>query len=724
MGSDDRGRESIVAMTKEQQEAIERASQRVRKKRGVLGIASDVAAEINEGIISSLPIPGARGVLHRAGIGSQENDPSVADSGLRMIGASVPLAVGGAAALTARSALAPLGAAQQASGVKGGLERIAQMVVDAYRNNPGAFIAAETAGAFGAGAGAEVGKEFGPSAQAAGGFIGGAAAGVAPAVLANRGANALRSTIETVAPFTDTGGRLRAGKQMQARAADPDAAAIAAQSGRPGVTPARRTGEDRLIAQEEFILSSGDPSLARRVQEDLIAAQQAVQRDITDSFGSPMSPTEWRRAVIQKVAPDGVTVSLADTDKMLSQAYRGFDAAYAPARGHPIPIGDLGKDISKAIASPDVFAGDVARKTTRAWVNSQLQGMLKRAEGGTANSDDLLELRSAIRNRQRMLAKHSDADSDQARELLDSVEYAITSRIESGLPSDSLVALQAADSRYRMYKVVEDAVYRSGDVQLTPQKLSSAIRINSEQRGLYARGKQDELRSLARSGKDISTVLGNPDEARLMVRDVQDKKPIHAAFVRAIADKARSSDDAGNAVISGAKLKSLMREQGDVAKALGMSDKDMQRLSRLADELIMMQKKPDASVAQLFEDGPANIAQLGAALIGAKSGQRMAGNGLGSSLVLAGFMSRKAKDTLGRLTSDRAEKLMIDAVTDPKLFAALLTGPTSTPRKRRDAARAINAWVVMNYPDDEHEATFSDQQRAAIESAKLRIENR
>jgi len=712
----------MAEMTEEQRQILRAAEDRLKKKRSPIQVASNVAAQINEGIIGALPIPFAQRGLHSIGIGSTE-EPSPVDAGLRMVGATVPAAVGGAAALTARAGQASLTSIQQAGGLKGGAERVIQMIVDAYRTNPGAFVAAEAGGAFGAGTAAEVAKDAGtgPAGQLAAGLVGGAAGGIAPVTLANRGGAAVRSGIEHLAPFTEKGGMLRASRQMQARAAHPEEAALAAQSGREGVTPARRTGDDRLLAQEQHILETGDPEKARRVANDLEVAQQAVQAELIDSFGRPRSQNEWRREVIQRVAPEGVTVSVADTDRMLDQAYRGFDAAYAPARGHAASIDNMAPEIKRVISDPAIFAGKGARDTTSAWINSQLDTVQRRAQSeGAATTDDLLQFRSVIRDRQRRLGKARGEESDQAKELLEAVESVITARIERSLPAESLDSLRRADDSYRSYKLVEDAVFRSGDAQLTPQRLSESIRSGAQSRSLYARGQQDELRDLARTGRGVESVIGKPDEAALMVRGLsaQDRKPIHAEFVRHLHDGAKTTGADGQTIINGTKLKSLIRDQSDVGSSLGLSNAELQRLNRIADELIMIQKKPGQAVSMLFEDGPANLLQLGAALIGAKSGQRMAGRGLGSSLVLASFMSRKAKDTLANLTTNRAEQLMSDAVTDPKLYSALLVGPTATPRKRRNAARVINAWVAATYPESDE---LTDDQSAALESAKARI---
>ena len=141
-----------------------------------------------------------------------------------------------------------------------------------------------------------------------------------------------------------------------------------------------------------------------------------------------------------------------------------------------------------------------------------------------------------------------------------------------------------------------------------------------------------------------------------------------------------------------------MRDLADnakVMKALGMSKGDADRLKSIAESIRMMEKKSPQAVDRLFEDGPASILQLAAALTGAKSGQRMSGGGLGSSLVLAQFMSNKARQSLATLTSDEAERLMRDAVTDPKLYRALLTKNLGVREMKKKAAY-LESWLLAS----------------------------
>ena len=85
-----------------------------------------------------------------------------------------------------------------------------------------------------------------------------------------------------------------------------------------------------------------------------------------------------------------------------------------------------------------------------------------------------------------------------------------------------------------------------------------------------------------------------------------------------------------------------------------------------------------------------------AAISGAKSGQRMAGNGLGSSLVLAQFMSNKARGALASITSNEAERLMKDAVTDPELYKALLTRGTAGRSIMKERAAYLESWLLAS----------------------------
>ena len=116
-----------------------------------------------------------------------------------------------------------------------------------------------------------------------------------------------------------------------------------------------------------------------------------------------------------------------------------------------------------------------------------------------------------------------------------------------------------------------------------------------------------------------------------------------------------------------------------------------------------MDMKTPKQLDTLLTEGPSNILQLFATLVGAKSGQHMAGKGIGSSLVLAQYFSKRARNTLGKIFGDEAQRILTAAHKDPELYAALLTRPTSPVKEQDKAARVINAWLygVGEFATDE-----------------------
>jgi hypothetical protein len=140
----------------------------------------------------------------------------------------------------------------------------------------------------------------------------------------------------------------------------------------------------------------------------------------------------------------------------------------------------------------------------------------------------------------------------------------------------------------------------------------------------------------------------------------------------------------------------------------------MGRLNDIADTLVMIQRKPPAAVAQLYDDAPSALVQLLASLIGASGGQRASqmgpgGGGIGSSLVLAQFMSKHARREVEQLTSGRAMELLTDAATDKDLYAALLVGRTDPVHTQRAAAQRLDAWI-LGTADRQTEQALEDAQ--------------
>lgn len=72
-----------------------------------------------------------------------------------------------------------------------------------------------------------------------------------------------------------------------------------------------------------------------------------------------------------------------------------------------------------------------------------------------------------------------------------------------------------------------------------------------------------------------------------------------------------------------------------------------------------------------------------------------AGRALGTGTIQApGIMVRRTQDLLRRVSVGRADSLIHDAMQDPKLLSALLTGPGSTKAKIEEANRALSNWAI------------------------------
>ena len=237
-----------------------------------------------------------------------------------------------------------------------------------------------------------------------------------------------------------------------------------------------------------------------------------------------------------------------------------------------------------------------------------------------------------------------------------------------------------------------------------------------------------ELRNAATAGRPVTRMMNDPET---IARHVVDMTPEDLAnwrneFIESLYAKSFTKEidpQSGLEVIDGRRLQGNLNSFRKSAKALGMTDEDLGRIDSLAKELVVMQESSPSAVARLFEDGPSNVVQLVATLWGAKSGQRVAGSGMGSSMVLAGFFANKMRAAVAKLTSDKATQLMIDAAKDPELYKAMLVGPTSSVADQNAAAHFLNAWLAKPIGGaTEQAADYVETRLPSEELADLRRE--
>lgn len=668
------------------------------KGKAAFNYVDALAGEVNEGLMTLLPSI-ARNKLKEIGIGSEGEIEGPVAEGAQFVGMAAPFMAGipAAANVAGRAVLSNPGIFRTL------IDDIGKFAVE----HPGLYFGGETAGAFSAGVAGELAEEEGAgrggrlAAEVVGGLTGGTVATIGP-----RSFRALREGINAnLLPFTEEGGMTRAARQMQERAGGPEAAARQAErvaETPEGVTPAQWIGDERLMAQEARLLED-NPQLANQVKGELEEARLIAQEALKDSFGQPRSRQQWEISVLERVTPEGTVITPGLSDEMLDEAYGSFKPLYDEAKGFDVPTVGLSQKIATAVYDDAYIVPRDTRSLVTRWFNKEASAIESQIEFDEVPSEALLELRSRVRDKRRALTKQQKTDES---ELVGAIETEITKHLEKNLPDETVATLRQADSQYRKYKVVENAIYNAADDAVSPQDLSQAIRMGGlSSQSQYARGANEttqELRRVALAGRSTEEVLGDPRRAELFIRDLSDieQRAVQADFANVLFNRAKESSvsatEGGVSFISGRRLMQDLTEQEPVMKALGMSGDDIGRMRGMAETIQTMEKKSPAAVRELFEDGPATILQLVATLTGAKSGQRMAGQGLGSSLVLAQFMSNKARGTLANLTSDEAGRLMEDAATDPKLYKALLTKSVLGAKAMKENAQYLESWLLAS----------------------------
>lgn len=753
----------------------------------VLQPAANVMQDVNTGLFGWLP--GVRenaeslgNIVRPAGVEAEGYGGRAAETAGMGLGAYL----GGGGALLARGAAMGQQGLQQAAqairnnpGTLSTLRNIGGQMRDFIIRRPVAAPAIEAASGAGAGLGMEAGLDLanaldlGPTgtalAEQTGGIVGGfgvPAAAQATALspvraLAGRVGNQFNELVSLgrMASGGQTAGQMAWGpggeraamrlqgllpeegrgaaidaleRQVRARGAAagtrPAEGVTAADAAMAPVTPARATGNQRLLALERR-LATEDPDFAHAAEAGRVQAEGALEGGFRGMFGPGRSPEQWRQSVIQSTAAPGAgPIPSGQTDDMLDAAYRTFETAYDAAKGFPVMLTRLG-DVAdadrplrgllrQAVNDTNLPAGALgprARERLAADLDQQFQDVMRRTgrggmPEGTVDSAALLDFRTALRREIRASAKAGagsgkSAAKDRARtRALQNAEERVTEVLESQLPEDVMASLRATDARYRQHKIVEDAVWRGGDRELSPERLQDAVR-RAESRGAFARGEletphsgllgeETSLISASRHGLDIKKTWGNPDMARRMTRGM-DGDQISAV-------KADFNDELLNrslyrGAISGQRLTQAIESQRTTMRALGYSADDMQAIDVLAANLRMVEDLSPQQLQQFITDKPGMILKGLAAIVGSSAGRavarKLSGN-MAHSLILAGRGARFGEEIAHGLVVDNAEALVRAALRDPDLMRALLTRPTDSQARVQEAARRLNAWLI------------------------------
>ena len=290
----------------------------------------------------------------------------------------------------------------------------------------------------------------------------------------------------------------------------------------------RPTAPAKALLREGVDLTPGqmNPRSAFGQLEEAATNVWGVGPLIQDAREAAMG--DWRKAARAAALPPGARRETANGS--LESVYQAYEPAYDVAKGFPTApriMRTAGSDtplasfpqvrgaFEAAARDPNIRADDATRKAAHKWLQNKLTQLPGKGRTGTVDSADLLKLRSEIRAEIRAAGKGQNPDMATVS-ILSQAEQSITDALESQLPRQATDALKATDAQYAQYKILEDAVRRSGDQisGTTPSQLSAAVKAATPA-SQYARGGGGPLRKLASSGKQVFDVRTPPTGARL-----------------------------------------------------------------------------------------------------------------------------------------------------------------------------------------------------------------
>jgi hypothetical protein len=191
----------------------------------------------------------------------------------------------------------------------------------------------------------------------------------------------------------------------------------------------------------------------------------------------------------------------------------------------------------------------------------------------------------------------------------------------------------------------------------------------------------------AKSVRDLKRLVrGNPDAV-----DGLRSGAMEHLFRRSGTGKL---DNLGVEIVSGDKLMLNINNPKIKPALQELLGKDQFRsLEKVAMEMAQIQRAQATKPAtRIMDDIYSSILSVPARVAGAQVGRTVAGVTGGGTVQTPGIFSANAKKLLDRMTRDKGEELLIQALNDKNLMEALLQNVT-TPQGARVANRKFNLWL-------------------------------
>ncbi len=158
------------------------------------------------------------------------------------------------------------------------------------------------------------------------------------------------------------------------------------------------------------------------------------------------------------VAPEG-----AGFDDMVRTANQKlgdrYDDVRAAARNVKAGGGhELQREWARAVNSPDILVSPEARQASGRWLAGQMDALKSR---GNVTIEDLMQVRSRMRDEVRKAFKSGQGAALERAEVLSAAEPALTAQINNALPPPAQKLLQETDALYSRYKPLEQAGFQA-----------------------------------------------------------------------------------------------------------------------------------------------------------------------------------------------------------------------------------------------------------------------
>lgn len=209
----------------------------------------------------------------------------------------------------------------------------------------------------------------------------------------------------------------------------------------------------------------------------------------------------------------------------------------------------------------------------------------------------------------------------------------------------------------------------------------------------------------ANPGEEAARVFAARDPASVATslrrsadRDVsgQALSGLRGAFVDELFGRARQTTPEGTVLRGSAIMAALDDPKQAAALAAVFDAPAIQRLRQIGTELTALERARGSlpSVGGVIQDTPAKVVDIIGRVVAARTAAAVGGDtGLAGGLQSAQIASSNMREFLRGLTNDRAARLLSKAVTDPELFATLMS-PTRNVRQQDAAVRRLQGWLA------------------------------